>query len=181
MVKYDVVLADPPWFYERTSTYNRTGASSHYALFSDAEMLAFDVRRFMAERSALFLWATCPRLDFAIRCLAAWGLTYRGVAFVWVKTNASNGKIMGAKGPPPAFVKPVTELVIVATTVQVGRVWPVLDMTVGQVVLANRREHSRKPDEVADRIVALCGDRPRIELFARQRRPGWDAWGAEVA
>ena len=47
-------------------------------------------------------------------------------------------------------------------------------------MFAPRREHSRKPDEVADAIVRLCGDLPRIELFARTRRPGWDAWGNEV-
>ena len=42
------------------------------------------------------------------------------------------------------------------------------------------REHSRKPDEVRDRIVELCGELPRIELFARQHADGWDCWGNEV-
>ena len=42
------------------------------------------------------------------------------------------------------------------------------------------REHSRKPDEIRDAIVELVGDLPRIELFARQRFDGWDAWGNEV-
>lgn len=40
--------------------------------------------------------------------------------------------------------------------------------------------HSRKPAEVRERIVRLLGDVPRIELFARERVPGWDAWGNEV-
>jgi hypothetical protein len=51
---------------------------------------------------------------------------------------------------------------------------------VHQVVMTPRREHSRKPDQVADRIVELLGDVPRIELFARGSRPGWDVWGDEA-
>ena len=41
-------------------------------------------------------------------------------------------------------------------------------------------EHSRKPAEIRDRIVELCGDVPRIELFARQVADGWDRWGNEA-
>jgi len=99
-MQYDIVYADPPWWYPRTSTFNRTGASSYYDLLSYQEMLALDIRRFCNPRAAVFLWATCPRLDFALECLKAWGLHYRGVAFVWVKTRRSDGAISGAKGPP---------------------------------------------------------------------------------
>ncbi|MBC8296101.1 MAG: hypothetical protein H8E55_09935, partial [Pelagibacterales bacterium] len=52
--------------------------------------------------------------------------------------------------------------------------------SVKQLVMDVRREHSRKPDCVRDRIVQLCGDLPRIELFARQKVPGWDCWGNEI-
>ncbi len=51
---------------------------------------------------------------------------------------------------------------------------------VSQIVLSNLREHSRKPDEIRDKIVELMGDLPRIELFARQSMPGWDCWGNET-
>ena len=54
------------------------------------------------------------------------------------------------------------------------------DAGVHQVVMSHIEEHSRKPQEVRDRIVQLMGDVPRIELFARQKVPGWDAWGNEV-
>ena len=55
-----------------------------------------------------------------------------------------------------------------------------ISKSVKQLVVDNRREHSRKPDCVRDRIVELCGDLPRIELFARQKTEGWDCWGDEV-
>ena len=51
---------------------------------------------------------------------------------------------------------------------------------VSSVIISERREHSRKPDEIRDKIVELFGDIPRIELFARQESPGWDVWGNEV-
>ena len=49
-----------------------------------------------------------------------------------------------------------------------------------QALLHPRMEHSKKPDEVRNRIVELCGDLPRIELFAREKTSGWDVWGNEV-
>ena len=52
---------------------------------------------------------------------------------------------------------------------------------VHQVILSPVEQHSKKPDEVRERIVALMGDVPRVELFARQETPGWDVWGNEVS
>ena len=51
---------------------------------------------------------------------------------------------------------------------------------VHQVLLSPVEEHSKKPDVIRERIVELMGDLPRVELFARQTAPGWDAWGNEV-
>ena len=60
-----------------------------------------------------------------------------------------------------------------------GKVKPVSNK-VSSVVLAQREQHSKKPDCVREKIVELCGDLPRIELFAREKNEGWDAWGNEV-
>jgi N6-adenosine-specific RNA methylase IME4 len=133
----------------------------------------------MNKRAALFLWSTGPRLDFAIDLIERWGLFYRGVAYVWVKTNRRNQIIRG-QGVPPTFTKPTTEFVLAATTMPTGRPFPILDLSQGQVVMENRREHSQKPATIRRLIEELCGKRPRIELFAREAADGWDAWGAEV-
>jgi N6-adenosine-specific RNA methylase IME4 len=188
--RYQVVYADPPWSYAplRGVTHtsngdylsrNSCGADAHYSLMSDEDLLAFPMRYFMEERSALFMWATCPRLDFAIEVIHAWGLHYRGVAYVWVKTN-KNGTIMGAKGPPPAFVKPATELLLAATTLPAGRMFPLQNFAQRQVVFAQRGRHSEKPEEFRHYIDALCGDVSKIELFARKESSSWDVWGNEV-
>ena len=175
---YDVVYADPPWFYYG-SQLKDAAAAKHYPLMSQEELAALPVRKMMSKRAALFLWATCPRLNFAMDLIDAWGLHYRGVAYVWVKTNAK-GKIIAGQGVPPTFTKPTTELLLVASTVPTGRPFPILDLAQPQVVLNPRSAHSEKPAIFRDLIDSLCGKRPRIELFARSKVKGWDNWGAEV-
>ena len=176
--KYEVAYIDPPWSYD--SPKGQMGAAeNHYATVADEQLLAFPMRSLLTDRAVVFMWATCPRLDFAVDCLRAWGLHYRGVASVWVKTK-QDGTPMGAAGVRPTFVKPTTEMLLVASTNRKGRSFPLRTESMRQVVLAPRGRHSEKPSVFRDRIVELVGDRPRIELFARTTAPGWDCWGNEV-
>jgi N6-adenosine-specific RNA methylase IME4 len=176
--RYDIVYLDPPWYYYG-SPVKDAAAAKHYPLMTVEQLAQIDVRSILSKSAAVFMWATCPRLDFALQLIEAWGLHYRGVAYVWVKTNAK-GAIIAGQGVPPTFTKPTTELLLAATTKPTGRPFPILDFAQSQVVLSQRGVHSEKPAVFRERIEALCGDRPRIELFARSRTPGWDAWGAEV-
>lgn len=175
---YDIVYLDPPWYYYG-SPIKDAAAGKHYPLMTVDELAALDMRRILNKSAAVFMWATCPRLDFALKLIEAWGLNYRGVAYVWVKTNRQ-GKIISGQGVPPTFTKPTTELVLAATTKTTGRPFPIRDLAQPQVVLHPRGAHSEKPPIFRERIEQLCGDRPRIELFARSRAKGWDSWGAEV-
>jgi N6-adenosine-specific RNA methylase IME4 len=176
--RYDIVYLDPPWYYYG-SPVKDAAAAKHYPLMTVEQLAQIDVRSILAKSAVVFMWATCPRLDFALKLLEAWGLHYRGVTYVWVKTNSEGGIIAG-QGVPPTFTKPTTELLLAATTKPTGRPFPILDLAQSQVVLNRRGVHSEKPAVFRQRIEELCGDRPRIELFARSRAPGWDSWGAEV-
>jgi N6-adenosine-specific RNA methylase IME4 len=175
---HDIAYVDPPWFYYG-SPIKDAAAAKHYPLMTPEELAALDVRSVLNPRAALFLWATCPRLNFAFALLDAWKLHYRGVAYVWVKTNR-RGEIIAGQGVPPTFTKPTTELLLVATTMQTGRPFPIRDLAQAQVVLHPRGAHSEKPAIFRTLIEDLCGKRSRIELFARSRAPGWHAWGAEL-
>ncbi|MGA8099826.1 MAG: MT-A70 family methyltransferase [Candidatus Cybelea sp.] len=175
---YDIVYADPPWFYYG-SQIKDAAAAKHYPLMDQAELAELPVRSIMNKRAVLFLWSTGPRLNFAVNLIEAWGLHYRGVAYVWVKTNSKGEPIRG-QGVPPTFTKPTTEFLLAATTMPTGRPFPILDLGQGQVVMQPRREHSRKPAIFRRLIEELCGRRSRIELFARDSATDWDAWGAEV-
>lgn len=176
--RYDIVYLDPPWYYYG-SAIKDAAAGKHYPLMTLEQLAALDVPSILNARAALFLWATCPRLDFAFKLIDAWKLHFRGVAYVWVKTNR-RGEIIAGQGVPPTFTKPTTELLLVATTVATGRPFPIQDVAQAQVVLHTRGAHSEKPAIFRGLIEKLCGKRSRIELFARSRPPGWDAWGAEL-
>jgi N6-adenosine-specific RNA methylase IME4 len=176
--RYDIAYVDPPWHYYG-SPVKDAAAAKHYPLMSLEALAAIDVRKILNKRAAAFVWATCPRLQYAVKLIESWGLYYRGVAYVWVKVN-KRGAIIVGQGVTPTFTKPTSELLLAATTTPTGRPFPILDLAQPQVVLAPRGAHSEKPAIFRDLIERLCGDRPRIELFARTRAPNWDAWGAEL-
>jgi len=175
---FDVVLADPPWGYY--GAQDKWGAAAKfYETSPDEALLAFPMRRLLKRRSVLFLWATSPRLDLAMRCIDAWGLHFRGVAFVWVKTR-KDGQPVGAQGVRPSIVKPTVEYVLAASPTRTGRPLPLADESVANVVMAPKGVHSQKPSEVAHRIERLYPEAERLELFARGARPGWSTWGDQV-
>jgi protein gp37/N6-adenosine-specific RNA methylase IME4 len=175
---YDIVYADPPWWYY--SDTNKNGAAGkHYPLMPDDELRNFPMRQLMADRSILFVWATSPRLDLAMRCIESWGLHFRGVSFTWIKTR-KDGRLLGASGVRPSIVKPTTEYVLAASPIARGKPLPLSDEAIQHTISAPRREHSRKPDEVQERVEKMYPDVRRIELFARRRRLGWDSWGGQL-
>jgi N6-adenosine-specific RNA methylase IME4 len=176
--KYDVILIDPPWSYY--GQQDKWGAAAKfYETMSDEELRRMPVGDVAKKTSVLFCWATGPRLDIAIDLIRSWGFAYRGAAFVWVKTTKA-GVPIGARGVRPSIVKPTSEFVLAGSMTTKGRPMPIADESVAQVVLAPLREHSRKPDEIQDRINRLYPNATKLEMFARQRRDGWDSWGNEV-
>lgn len=174
---YDIILADPPWKFSYWSDKAfDTGrhVSLKYDLLDTDGICALPVVQSAAPDSALFLWATAPNLPDAMRVIQAWGFTYRTIAFTWVKTNQDGSPFMGMG----FYTRSNAELCLLATR---GRTLPRIRHDVSQVILSRRQEHSRKPDGQYDRIHRLFGPDLRcLELFARRRWPGWDAWGLEA-
>ena len=181
--KYDIVYLDPPWPHYGDPNKN-AAAGKHYSLMSMSEIKAIPIRSFLNKSGAVFCWATGPRLNLAIDAINSWGLYYRGVAHIWVKTRKSDNIIIHGQGVPPTYSKPTTELFLLATTKKTGRPFPLLDKALPQVVLAPRasgkKSHSTKPEVFRNLIVRAYGDRSRIELFARGKVPGWSVWGDEA-
>jgi N6-adenosine-specific RNA methylase IME4 len=126
-----------------------------------------------ADDSALFLWTTAPMFNTALQLMGAWEYDYKTVAFTWVKPTAGGHWAWGMGNHTRANA----EFCLLGMRGRLRRV----SASVHSLVVAMRREHSRKPDEVRDRITKLYGDVPRIELFARgQAADGWDCHGDEV-
>lgn len=174
--KYNVIYLDPPWKYnerKNTGTKFGGGAGGHYPTMTLDEIAALPVGDIAADNCALFLWCTFPYLNEQIKLFEKWGFKYKTLGFSWIKTNKNNQKPFFGVG---YYTKSNCEICLLATK---GKMKPVKN-TVSSCVIAPRREHSRKPDEVRAAIVELFGDVPRIELFARESGNGWDVWGNEV-
>lgn len=112
----------------------------------------------------------------ALRVMEAWGFAYKTAAFVWIKKYKSGGNFYGMG----AYTRANAEVCLLGVTPGFKAKEMVKSHSVHQVIESPIQAHSVKPDETRHRIVELLGDVPRIELFARQRVPGWDAWGDEI-
>lgn len=175
--KFDLLYVDCPWKYYGSSTKN-AAAGKHYPLMAQDALKTLPVRSILNKKAAVFMWATCPRLDYAIEVMKAWGLHYRGVAFVWVKTRKSDNAIINGQGVPPTFTKPTTELLLLGTTKKTGRMIPLKKFNTPQVVLAPRGGHSEKP-EIFRKLIEQTLKPPynKLEMFARKTTPGWTSIG----
>lgn len=176
---YDVVLMDPPWAY--TGQQDKWGAAAKFYPTHTLDVIqTLPLVPMLSKKAVIFCWTTGPKLEESVLLLRSWGLHYRGVAFVWVKTKLDGKTPIGAQGVRPSIVKPLTELVLAASTVPSGRPLPLSNEAICQTVFAPKSAHSVKPDTVQDRIDLMYPTARKIELFARRQRPGWDSWGNEI-
>ena len=173
--QYTVIYADPPWEYRQhgTTAKSRGNAAKHYPTMTTEDICKLPVKKICGGGAACFMWATFPNIAEAIKVLEAWGFTYKTAAFVWVKKNRKNSGNFWGMG---AYTRANAEVCLLATRGHPKR----QAANVHQFIISPIREHSRKPEEAREKIVALMGDVPRVELFARQTPPGWDVWGNEV-
>ena len=169
--KHSICYADPPWRYSQGGLQG--AAEKHYPTMGIEELCALPVADLMAEDSALFMWATFPQFPEALRLIKAWGFNYKSVAFVWLKKNKKADSWFYGLG---FWTRGNAEVCLLATRGHPKR----QAANVHQFIISPLEEHSKKPDEAREKIVALMGDLPRAELFARQTPPGWDVWGNEV-
>lgn len=169
--KYNIIYADPPWDYRGGG--KKRNVTRHYPTMKPAEIYSLPVQEIADADCILHLWATFPNLHIALEAIKQWGFTYKTVGFVWVKRNkCSDGWFWGGGN----WTRSNAEICLIATKGKPKRE----SASVHQFCDAPRAEHSRKPDEIRERIVRLCGDLPRIELFARQHADGWDCWGNDT-
>lgn len=175
---YSVVYADPPWRFETWSgdkardLKGNRAAERHYQTMSLADIRALPVGHLLRGDGVLFMWILDTQMQHALDMIKAWGLVYKKVGFIWVKTGRTTGRPVMSTG---YWSRNGAELCLMATTGRPHR----LDKGVAQVIHAPRRQHSRKPEEVRHRIERLISG-PYCELFSRTERSGWTCWGNET-
>jgi N6-adenosine-specific RNA methylase IME4 len=188
--KYKIIYADPPWSYKVWTEDKKQAqgyAKKYYQTMSIEDICSLPVSSLCEKDTKLFLWATAPCLPEAIKTMNAWGFEYKTVVFTWVKLNRTvktNQTSFLLSDSLPRFygighwTASNSEFVL-GGLIKGGKLNRV-DKSISQIILTPLTKHSEKPPEVADKIVKLCGDIPRIELFARRKKDGWDVWGNEV-
>ena len=187
--KYDVIYADQPWTYDSRMAFGkgakRSSSEDYYETMTLEEICGMQgvMHDISAEDCVLFLWTTFPKIYESQYVISSWGFEYKTVAFVWVKRNKIfvperaelHGGIDDFMGQG-RWTRQNAEICLLCTKGNPKR----QSAKVRQIIYSPIREHSRKPDETRERIVELCGDVAKIELFARQKFVGWDCWGNEV-
>jgi N6-adenosine-specific RNA methylase IME4 len=174
--KYNIIYADPPWNHVTWSKKGRgrnPDTLGHYPVMDFEEIKKLPVPDIADKNCVLFLWVLDQMLPQSLDLIKHWGFTYSTVGFNWVKTNKNNSNYFIGMG---WWTRANQELCLLAKKGTIKR----KSKSVRRLIVSPRQQHSKKPDEIRDRIVELCGDLPRIELFARQKTPGWDVWGNEV-
>lgn len=200
--QYGCILADPPWRFATYSTKGRgrcpdglappsaralsrqNRPERHYLTMTLDEIKALPVAALAARDCVLLMWAVDPMIPQALDVGRAWGFTFKTIGFVWAKERRATSHRGGLMEEPDHKRFPMgtgywtranPELCLLFTRGKPRRV----SASVRKLLIAARREHSRKPDEQYGRIEQLV-DGPYLELFARHQRPGWTCWGNET-
>lgn len=184
------LMLDPPWaFKSRTALQvanwnSRRDAEKHYSVMSLDEIKAMPIKQISAKDAHCFLWVTGPCLPMGFEVLTAWGFRFSTVAFVWAKLKRSfqHEHLQTAPNIASLFhtglgltTRSNVEYVLLGRRGNARRE----AKDVRQLIVAPVREHSRKPDEVYERIERYCCG-PYLELFGRQSRANWTVWGNET-
>lgn len=171
--RFGAIYADPPWSFKVWSGKGKArSAENHYDTMSLDQICQLPVAKAAAEDCVLFMWAVMPQLPEALQVIESWGFKYKTCAFNWLKQNKSGVGLFTGMG---YWTRANAEVCLLATRGKPKRI----NADVKQGILEPVRQHSRKPDCVYERIERLVGG-PYLEMFARQSRPGWTAWGNET-
>ena len=176
--KYSVIYADPAWQYNskqyQDSDRDMKPLDSFYATMTTKDICDMPVKNITNDDCVCFMWVTDSHLEDGLKVMKSWGFKYKTIAFTWVKQTSQNNLCYNFS---PYTLKS-TEICIVGVKGKLSNVKVVNNIK--GLVFAERTKHSEKPNEIRDLISKWCGNKLRIELFAREKVDGWDSWGNEI-
>lgn len=172
-MKYQIIYADPAWQYKTKECLAKTSIlngdiNTHYQTMTLEQLKNLNVKSISEKDSMLFLWVVSPMLKEGIEVMEAWGFKYATIAFIWHKQRANPGH----------YTMSECEICLVGKKGKIPN--PRGSRNERQFLSELRTKHSKKPDEIRNRISKMFPEQTKIELFARQRYEGWSAWGNEV-
>lgn len=178
---YDIIYMDPPWDYKgrqivsHNNQKNPDGSwietstvEDHYPTMTDQQLKDLPINDMLSDDALVFMWIGTPILHRAMDIATHWGLQYSTIGFVWDKQRIV----------PGYYTLSSCEMVFIFKKGKIPK--PRGSRKVRQFFSEKRREHSRKPDEIRNRIEEMFPTQTKLEMFARTTSPGWDVWGNEV-
>ena len=172
--KYDIIYADPPWFYRSRPMSSGSAVTNHYPDMTLSEMQSLPVKDIADNDCLLFLWSISPQLEGAMQIGQVWGFKYATVGFIWDKHLPITGN----------YTMSQCEMCLIFKKGKIPQ--PRGKRNIRQFLSSKRGSHSDKPDEVRHRITEMFPTQSKIELFARVSdrlfppMEGWDYWGNEA-
>lgn len=174
--KFSTILADPPWLFN-----NKTGkiAPEHkrlhrYATMTQEDICNLPISSICLPKAHLYLWVPNALIAEGLQVMKAWGFTYK-TNLIWYKVRKDGGPDRRGVG---FYFRNVTEMILFGIrgkdnrTLQPAR-------SLENIIISQKREHSRKPDELYS-VIEACSPAPYIELFNRVPREGWTCWGDQT-
>ena len=172
---YQLIYADPPWHFRvRSEKGEGRSAKQHYNVMSLDDIAAMPISQISEKDSVCLMWVIDPMIEQGYQVMRAWGFTPKTVGFYWVKTNMKSEGFFTGLG---YYTRANPEQCILGVR---GKGLQRKDKSVPRLIVAPRGRHSAKPIEAYERIERLFGNVSRVELFARNSRQGWSAFGNQV-
>jgi N6-adenosine-specific RNA methylase IME4 len=164
---FQVIYCDPPWQYNNSGLNG--SADSKYTTMPIEDLCKMNIKSITTENAVMFMWATNPLMEDALKLINAWGFEYK-TNMVWVKENSNYGKL-------GFYIYGQHELLLIAVK---GSMLPLGDKP-NSIITGSNSVHSKKPDCVYEIIEKMYPDLKYVELFARNTvRENWTKWGNEV-
>jgi len=167
MKKYQIIYADPPWEYGSITKLGN--ARDYYKTMKFTELVELNIGKIADDSCLLFMWVVNQQLKNCVWLAEEWGFKYVSTGFVWHKPNK---KLCGY------YTMAQTEQCLIFKKGKIPT--PRGARNIEQFLSEKSTTHSKKPDEIRNRIMKMFPTQSRIELFARQKTKGWDVWGNEV-
>lgn len=165
--KYKIIYADPPWHFNDGA--DKRGVECKYSTMLTEDIKNLPVQSICDDDCVLFLWSVFPMLQEGLDVIKSWGFNYKTIGFTWGKLYPNGKPFMGMGN----WTRSNSEVCLLGVKGKPKRV----NAGIRSLFLSVPERHSKKPNGVRQNIVKLCGDIPRIELFAREAYEGWDNWG----
>jgi len=170
--KYNIIYSDPAWNYKGHKQHNNKESNksveNHYTTTTLKDMKNININSISDDDCLLFMWSSSPHLNQAIELGEAWGFKYITIGFVWDKQKVN----------PSYYTMSQVEICLIFKKGKIPQ--PRGTRNTRQFLSEMRGKHSKKPDEIRNRITEMFPSQSKIELFARDKYEGWDFWGNEI-